>query len=440
MVVLCGALLGPLNSTMIAVALPPMATSLEVDTASMGWLVTAYLIAMAALQPVAGRIGDRWGPRGVLLTGHALFLVASVLAVLVTSLPLLVACRVAQAAAGAMLTPTGLALLRRTAPEDQLGRTFGLFGAVVPLGAAVGPVLGGLLIEVGGWEAIFLVNVPITTFALLLGWRAIPALPSRDQKTSGPFDLLGAVWLCALLVALTTVLEAEPRGSVLLLSVIALALMSWAFLRYESRRKDPVLPPGVFAHRSFAVAAGGLALSNFAFYITLLAVPLLLHARGVEGAAAGIILGALTLASSPLSVLGGKLVDHLGLRPPAVGGLALVTLGLIPLVLQPTALPLPLLVGSLIVMGAGVGLSMPAFQVGALHDIGEEDTGVATGVLFTSRYLGSMIGTSLLAGPLAPDSSDAATLLFTVLVGAAALGAAVSGALPRGRTRPSART
>ncbi|TQM11980.1 MFS transporter [Pseudonocardia kunmingensis] len=430
-VVLCGAVLGPLNSTMIAVALPPMASDLRVDAATMSWLVTAYLITMAALQPVAGKLGDRLGPRPVLLTGYALFFLASALAAFVHSLPLLVACRVAQAVAGALLAPTGLALLRRCAPPDRLGRAFGVVGAVLPLAAAVGPVLGGVLVEFGGWPAIFLVNLPVTLFALVLGWWVVPHAARRDG--GGGFDVVGAGGLCALLVGLTVLLDTAPGGAVLVVACLVLALATWAFVRHERRHPDAVLPPRLFTRRSFVAAAAGIGLSNLAFYVTLLAVPLLLHDRGIDGAQAGLVLGALTLASSPLAVLGGRLADRAGLRLPAVTGLVLVLAGLVPLVLDPSGVPLPLLVAALAVMGAGVGLSMPPFQLGALHDVAQHDTGMATGVFFTSRYLGSVAGASLLAGPLAPTSAGAETLLFGVLAVAAALGVAAAATLP-GRT------
>jgi EmrB/QacA subfamily drug resistance transporter len=434
-VVLSGAVLGPLNSTMIAVALPPMAVGLGVDAAAMSWLVTAYLIAMAALQPVAGKLGDRIGPRPVLLSGYGLFFLASAMAAFVHSLPLLVACRVAQAAAGALLAPTGFALLRQVAPPDRLGRAFGVVGAVLPLAAAIGPALGGVLVEVGGWPAVFVVNLPITLFAFVLGWRVIPARSRRDSADG--FDLVGAGWLFALLVGLTVVLDTAPEGATLVAACVLLVVATLAFVRHERRHPDAVFPPWLLTHRSFVSAAVGIALSNFVLYVTLLAVPQLLHDRGIDSAPTGLILGALTLASSPLAMLGGRLVDRSGLRLPAVTGLALVLTGIVPLMLDPARLSLPLLVAALAVTGAGIGLSMPAFQLAALHGIKQDDTGMATGLFSTCRYLGSITGTSLLAGPLALTSAGA-PVLFTVLTGVAAAGIAVAATLPRIRPQPDA--
>lgn len=427
-VVLFGTLVGPLNSTMIAVALPRMASDLHVDGATMSWLVTAYLIAMAALQPVAGKLGDRLGRRPVLLGGYALFGVASALAAFVGSLPVLIVCRVVQAAAGALVMPTGMALLREAVPGDRLGRTLGLMGAIMPLAAAVGPVLGGVLVQFGGWQAIFLVNIPITLFTFVLGWYVIPHRPPQPGRQR--FDLLGAAWLCALLIGLAALLDLTPGGLVLPVSCVALAVAAGVFIRYELRHPDAVLQPRLFSRLPFVAATGGVALANLAFYVTLLAVPLLLHTHGVSSGTTGLILGALTLAGSPAALAGGRLADRLGLRLPAVVGLVLIVAGLLPLVFVPMWLPLPLLAISLAIAGAGVGLSMPPFQLGAVRSVPETQTGAATGVFFTSRYLGSIAGTSLLAGPLAPSDGGSFTVLFAVLAMVAAAGVAVSAALP----------
>lgn len=434
-VVLCGTVVGPLNSTMIAVALPRMASNLHVDSATMSWLVTAYLIAMAALQPVAGKLGDRLGRRPVLLGGYALFGVASTVAAFVGSLPVLILCRVVQAAAGALVMPTGMALLREAVTAERLGRTLGLFGAVMPLAAAVGPVLGGVLVQFGGWQAIFLVNIPITLFTFVLGWYVIPRRPGRAGQQR--FDLAGAGWLCALLVGLAALLDLTPGGLVLPVSCVALVVATVAFVRYELRHPDAVLQPRLFTRLPFVAATGGIALANLAFYVTLLAVPMLLHQHGVSSGTTGLVLGALTLAGSPAALAGGRLADRIGLRWPAVAGLALILAGLLPLVFVPMQLPLPLLAVSLAVAGAGVGLAMPPFQLGAVRSVAERDTGVATGVFFTSRYLGSIAGTSLLAGPLAPSAGGAFSTLFAVLAAVAAAGVIVSAALP-GRAMASA--
>lgn len=427
-VILCGTLVGPLNSTMIAVALPQMAHELGVSTSAMSWLVTSYLIATAALQPVAGKLGDRLGRRPVLLTGFAVFFLASGLAMFAPSLPLLVVCRVVQGAAGSLIAPNAIALLRAVAPPDQTGRAFGVVAAVLPLAAAVGPVLGGGLLALGSWPAIFAVNLPLTGAALILGWWVIPRDVQRSRTSR--FDVVGAVWLCALLVAVTLLLDHGPPGASLLIASVVLAAASAAFIGYELRSADPVLQPRLFARRSFAASAAGIALSNLAFYVTLLALPQLLHGRGLGELAIGLVVGALTIASSPVAILGGRMADKAGPRLPAMTGLAVTTAGLLALAVGADAWPPAVIAVCLAVLGAGAGMCMTPFQVASLHGIPKADSGVATGVFFASRYLGSIIGSSLLAGPLDPARIGGFPPLFAVLVAVAALGVAASALLP----------
>ena len=172
-----GAVLAPLNSTMIAVALPGIADDLAADAAAASWLVTAYLIAMASLQPVAGRLGDRLGRRRLILGGLVGFGLASLGATVATSLPLLIVCRVAQAVSGAVVLPNGDALLREIVPDERRAGRFGMIGSAIGLAAAVGPPLGGVLVGTAGWRAMFAVNLLLVVPGLVLGWRTIPRAP-----------------------------------------------------------------------------------------------------------------------------------------------------------------------------------------------------------------------------------------------------------------------
>jgi len=167
-------MLAPLNSTMIAVALPHVMTEFRADVASVGWLVTSYLIAMAALQPVAGKIGDRLGRRRLILGGVAWFGLVSLGAATSSSLSSLLFFRVQQAVAGAVALPNGAALLREMVPAERRAGRFGLLGAAVAAAAAAGPPLGGLLVGTAGWRAIFYVNLLLILPTLALVWRWIP--------------------------------------------------------------------------------------------------------------------------------------------------------------------------------------------------------------------------------------------------------------------------
>ncbi|MDP6702748.1 MAG: MFS transporter, partial [Candidatus Latescibacteria bacterium] len=190
-------MLAPLNSTMIGVALPLITADFAVDLAYSSWLVIGYLIVMASLQPVAGKIGDRLGHRRMILGGLVLFALASVGAALASTLWWLLGFRVLQAVAGAIALPNTTAIMRRIVPEEVRGRNFGLVGAGITLAAAAGPTLGGVLIEWAGWQAVFWVNLVLIAPTFVLGWCVLPVLDG--QSSDHGFDWLGALVLLAVL-------------------------------------------------------------------------------------------------------------------------------------------------------------------------------------------------------------------------------------------------
>jgi MFS family permease len=373
-----GSMLVPLNSTMIAVALPDLVEDFDSDLASVTWLVTAYLIAMVVLQPVAGRLGDRLGRGPVVVAGLAGFVAASAGAALAPGLALLILFRVLQAASGALVIPNGLALVRERTEEGRLGGRMGLIGTALTPAAAAGPPLGGALVAAFGWRAIFVVNLPLAGLALALGARFIPWRRSQAAAPSPPARLRG-------------------------------------------------LPAGLLA------AATGIALTNLAMYVTLLSIPLLLDRRaGVGSGEIGLVLGCLSITMAALSPLGGRLSDRVGRRLPAAAGAAVLAASLLVLGLDPglgSGAVAALLLGA----GAGVGLATPALQTAAIQSVRIAHSGTAAGLTSTSRYVGSITGTLLLAGPLAPAAAGEAGfgLLYATLAGCSAAAVAAAVLLPR---------
>ncbi|HEX2103719.1 MAG TPA: MFS transporter [Solirubrobacteraceae bacterium] len=434
-VALAGALV-PLNSTMIAVALPRLVEDLDTSLRAAAWLVTAYLIAMASLQPVAGKLGDRLGRRPMVLGGLVWFAVASAGAALADDLALLLAFRLQQAVAGALLMPNGVALVRQTVPAERLGASLGGVGATIAVGAAAGPPLGGVLLAAGGWRWIFLANLPIVAVAFAMGLRSLPAAARADHAAGPRFDRAGAVLLCATLGAGAWALNgAGLSGGAAGALAAAAAVLLVVLVRVELRRDDPVLQPRLFVRGAFGPAAAGVALSNLAMYVTLLALPVLLARRAGfdDGAGAGLALAAMSLASLVVTPLGGRLADRTGPRLPAVAGLGTQAVALVPLALWPATLGGGAIAACLALAGAGLGLASSSLQVAAMAAVEEASAGVAAGVYSTSRYAGSIAGTALLAGPLAPAAHGTGgfAALFAVLVAAAGASAAAAALLPR---------
>ena len=419
-------LLVPLNSTMIVVALPQVARDLQVDVAATSWIVTSYLIAMASLQPIAGRIGDRLGRRRVMLGALVYFALASAGAAVSTSLVLLAVFRLNQAIAASALVPNGLGLLREALPSGRRGAEFGIVSAAAGVGATVGPLVGGVLAAID-WRWIFLVNVPVCAAAFALAWRVIP---SRAPHVTTRFDLTGAVALGVLLLAAAWVLTSLGRAVDLVTIAIGIAIIPAAFalVRYESAQPDPALPPALFRIRAFAAACSTVAFQNLAMYGTLLALPVALAGASVRS---GIALAAFSGGSIVLAPLGGRAADRYGPRWPTLAGALLLAAGLLPLAITAGQLPLELLIATLALAGVGLAFTFPSMRLAAVEAVPERYASLASGVFSTSRYFGGMLGSIAIAIALGPAASvDSLRALFAVFTAAAFAAAIPSLALP----------
>ena len=425
-----GNLLVPLNSTMIVVALPLIGRDLGSDRVTLAWLITSYLIARASLQPIAGRLGDRFGRRRLMLGALVYFIVASVGCALAPNLLVLVLFRLQQAIAAAAVVPNSLALLRGSSVEGKAGAYFGISGATTSIGAAIGPLIGGLLSAID-WRLIFLVNLPLAGLALAVAWRSLP-LGDPPRKTAHA-DVTGAVALGILLsLAAWTLTEAgssAPAITVGLLVVVAIG--AFIFVRYESRHADPALPPFLFTIRAFTGANLTIALSNLALYGTFLAVPVILAGSGPDATIrGGIAISAQSVAMIVLSPVSGALVDRFGARwPTALGGL-LIAVGLAILAFSGRASEFGVLLICLPITGAGVALTFPATRIAALDAVPARYAALASGVTSSSRYFGGMIG-ALVAGLALVEVTEAtAARLFLILAASGVAAAFVGSQLP----------
>jgi MFS family permease len=349
----------PLNSTMIAVALPDIADDLDVSSGSTGALVTVYLIVMLVGQPAMGRLTDVVGA-GVMLRGSLLgFAAASAGSALAPGFALLVVGRAVQAAFGAALIPAAQAMLRSLSDPETRGRSFGLLGSFIGTGAALGPVIGGGVIELGGWPGIFIVNLPLTVAALIL----LTPLP-RDGTAREHSD--------------------APEGGV--------------------RR--------VLTQRVFVASFMTQSTSTLTQYSLLLAVPLALDGRGWSSGSIGLALTSLTAGMVLLGPVGGRVGDRRGRRYPVVSGLAVGAAAMLLAAAFVESSTVAVVV-AMAVFGIGLGFAAPSIQTAALEAVPERYAGSASGVLSMSRYTGS-IPASILLTLLVDEGGDGATLLLSI--------------------------
>ena len=392
-----GTFLTPLNSTMIAVALPSLAAAFDVGVAGVSWIVTVYLVTMASLQPVAGRLGDAYGHRRLFLTGCVGLGAASVASALAPTLSALIVCRALQGVCAAVVNPNGTAIIRHVFPAATRGRAFGWLAACMTVGAAIGPAIGGLLVGGYGWASIFWVNLPILAVVVPVAARRLPETARHGRRR---FDAGGAVLLSLTLatavVILSRLFRTAPIAAVLTVAVPG-AVLGGALYAWERRHPHPVVDFRLFRHPGFAGASAAVLLTNLVMYTTLLLLPLFL--AGVQGRGPREVGGVLVIYSGVMALLspvGGFLSDRLGPAVPVSAGTLLLLLGTGLLLQVGADTPLSGLVVPLVAGAAGVGLQMGAQQSAALESAPAAMSGVAGGIWGTLRYLGAILASVLL--------------------------------------------
>jgi MFS family permease len=429
------AALMPLNSTMVAVAVPAIGREFHHDPGVVTQaLVATYLIAAIALQSPGGKLGDRLGHWRMFTAGQVAIGLGAVLGFFAPDLPVLAACRVLMAVGGAVAVPATVALLRLELPPEKRGRAFGTFGATMALAAALGPILGGVLVDAFGWEAVFLANVPVLAASALLA----ASVPHPDAGPSATrFDWPGSALLTAGLALVVLAAQGTGAATVPLLAV-GLAVLG-GFAWWERRAADPVLALDLFRSVPFTAGTLLIGLQNLVMYALVFELPLVLEKLfDLDARETGQLLIFLMVAMVLTSLVAGRLTDRLGPRPLAVAG-ALVCVAAI-LVMRGSALHTS---GSvrlpLVMLGIGLGLSGPAAQTASLSAVHRDRSGIAAGVSSTMRYLGGVVGIAFLGQVLDVDSPastvrDQHHTVLTVFAGVLVLGLACAALLP-GRVR-----
>ncbi|AXX29986.1 DHA2 family efflux MFS transporter permease subunit [Actinosynnema pretiosum subsp. pretiosum] len=397
-----------LDVTIVNVALPSIQRDIGATTAELSWVVTGYALAFGLVLVSAGRLGDDLGRRRMFLIALALFTLTSALAGLAPDGTWLVVARLLQGVAAGLLNPQVAGFIQQLFPGRERGKAFGLFGAVVGLSTAVGPLLGGLLLQwgggAGGWRWVFYVNLPLGALALVLGLRLLPHdRPAARGGARKPLDAVGAVLLGGAVVSLMLPLvlsEHDPATAPWWLIGVAVALVA-VFVPWERAAKrrhgHPLVDFALLRTRGYSTGVA-LGLVYFAGFTSIFFVLTLFlqQGHGYTPLQAGLALTTYSVGGATAAAIGGRLVGRHG-RVVVVVGLALEAAGLVvvDLVLRGAperiglAIALPMLVA-----GIGNGLVIAPNQTLALHDVPPRQSGTAAGVLQTGQRIGSAIGIS----------------------------------------------
>jgi EmrB/QacA subfamily drug resistance transporter len=388
-----------LDTTIVNVALPAIHRSLHASLSGLQWVIDAYTLVLASLLILAGSTADRVGRRRVFQVGLVVFSGGSLLCGLAPSLPFLIGARVVQAIGGSMLNPVAISIIRNVFEDPrELARAIGMWGAVFGLSLALGPVVGGALVDSVSWRAVFFVNVPIGLAAILLTARFVPESRADHPRRLDP---VGQLLVIAALATLTYAIIEGPRSGWLsaeILGLFACSVVSTAALIvYELRRFEPLLELRFFRSVPFS-GANALAVLTFASLggFLFLNTLYLQDARGLSPLEAGLYLlpmAAMILVSAPLS---GRLVARFGARPSMLaGGCAMAVAALLLTGLSPST-PAVLLFGSYVLFGIGNGLMNPPITNTAISGMPGAQAGVAAAIASTSRQLGITLGVAVI--------------------------------------------
>jgi len=401
-----------MDATIVNIALPAIRSDLRASLAELQWSIDAYTIIVASFLLLAGSIADRFGRRKTFQAGLLVFSVGSLLCSLAPSARLLVAARVVQALGGSMLNPVAMSIIVNTFLDPrERARAVGVWGAAFGVAMAAGPLLGGLLVQSVGWRAIFWVNLPLGALGLGLTARFV-----RESRAEQPrrFDLLGqALVIAALFASTSAVIDGHHAGfgswpvrlgfAAAIASVIAL-------VRWETRKREPLLDPRFFRSLPFAAATlvAVLAFAAFSGFLFLNAL-YLQEARGMRAAQAGLVTLPIALALMVCSPLSGRLVAAGRARIALVLAGTAMTAAALLLTRLAQDTTLAYLLASYGVFGIGLGMVNAPITNTAVSGMPRSHAGLASAVASTSRQVGASLGVAL-AGSLAGDGLESATV------------------------------
>ncbi|WP_058853118.1 MFS transporter [Nocardia jinanensis] len=429
-----GSSVASLDATVVNIALPRIGTALDTDVAGLQWTLNGYTLTLASFILLGGSFGDRFGRRKVFVAGAIGFAVASLLCGAAVNIEMLVAARVLQGVAGAMLTPGSLALISASIDHRDQGAAIGLWSGFGGMAGALGPFLGGWLIEVAGWRSIFFINVPLVIVVVLVSVRHVPE--SRDPDAADRLDLPGALTIAAALGALTLgLIDGLP------LLVGAGVLLLAAFVLIEVRSDHPLVPPSLFAARVFTVA-NLVTLAVYAalggvFFLLVLELQLV---AGYSPLLAGLATLPVTLLMLVLSAPSGRWAQRHGPRLPMTIGPVLAAAGLILLLrVGPGAsYPADVLPG-VFVFGLGLSVLVAPLTGAVLGAVSPSEAGIASGVNNAVARTAQLLAVAALPGLAGisgalddPAVFDAGfTVAMWICVGLLLTGAALAAVLLR---------
>ena len=422
-----------LDTTIVSTAMPTIMASLDADISGILWVNSAYLLTFAVPLLVTGRLGDRFGPRNIYLIGMAIFSLASLWCGLSDSLGSLIAARAVQGLGASMISPQAMTMITRLFPYQHRGAAMGLWGAVAGIASLIGPIAGGLLVDSVGWEWIFFINLPIAVLSLVMVFKFVPRLEPQAHS----FDWIGvALSAVAMFCLVFGIQEGDSTGwepfigpvsswHLIIAGVLLLAVFVW----WQGKTKsEPLVPLRLFLVRNFSLS--NVAIAFMGLTIATISLPMVFFLQNVRG----LTPTESALMISPMAVVGifiaprlGKMVNKLSPRILAVPGFLLFGGATVVYAYMMHAdIALWTLLIPSAVQGVGSAMIWPSLSLAATRDLTPRDAGAGSGIYNTTRQIGSVLGSALIAVMMdsrvqaqieKASSKDPATLMEATSVG-----------------------
>ena len=403
-------LMPSLDTSIANAGLPVLAEAFHASFAHTQWIVLAYLLAMTTLVVGAGRLGDVIGRRKLFIAGIGLFTGASLMCGIAPTLWLLLVARATQGLGAAIMVALSVALAGDTVPKPYIGRVTGLLGTMSAAGTALGPSLGGLLMATLGWEAIFLINVPLGLVAMAVARRHVAADPPARRAERAAFDTTGAVVLVLTLAAYALAMTmGESRFGWVNASLLATTIVGVVvFVRLERRSPAPLIQLELLRDRGLASGMAMSVLVSTVMMTTLIVGPFYLtRTLALDTTSAGFILSIGPLVAALTGVPAGRVVDRHGTERVTLAGLVGLTAGASLLPVMPSGFGVVGYVAPLGMMTSSYAIFQAANNTAMIALAPPEQRGVVSGMLSLSRYLGLLTGASVMGAVFAAASTSA---------------------------------
>jgi EmrB/QacA subfamily drug resistance transporter len=393
-----------LDNTILNVALPSLVVDLGATTSQLQWIVDGYTLVFAGLLLTAGSLGDRFGRRGALSIGLAIFGIGSLASAVAGGANMLIFTRAFMGIGGALIMPATLSLLTNifTDPKER-ARAIGAWAAVAGAGSAFGPLIGGFLLEHFWWGSVFLINVPVVIVALVAG-RLL--LPTSKDPSAPRLDPVGALLsMTGLIALLFGIIEAPSKGwsdPIVLAGIGAGAALLIGFVLWELRTSHPMLDVRFFQNRRFTAANAAITLTFFAMFgVSFLATQYLQSVLGFSPLEAGIRMLPMPLTMLVVAPLSPRIVERVGTKLVVGTGLTLAAIGTALLSLLPVENGYPVVVGAMMIMAAGMGLVMAPATESIMGSLPPAKAGVGSAMNDTTRQMGGALGVAIIGSVLA---------------------------------------